>query len=214
MNLSKSLLLLSLCAAPALAGTVYVHVPSGIDLARSKECYLKGADLAISAFKIDAPFGIKLDGVREFAASSPIILETAYLVRDRSGEVFRVWVHGIEGTLRRVEVKRLEEPKLDLAKLSGRYQRSAFRIQGEAAASTFPDLRLYSDGTYRLGGASGRWDVSTGSVSLDGYYGNWGVAEVSDDARTLTFRYTRGKLSFELDYVRQGSLDELASAAR
>ncbi len=215
MNRSNPLLLVALLGAPAFAQTVYVDVPSGVDLMEVRASGGAGGDLTILDSTIDAPNGIKLEGVEEFSPTAPVVVDTPYLVKARNGNLFRVWVHGTQGMQRRVEVKPVvasNPSATPTSALQGRFHQTACRILGEPAESSYPDLRLYSDGTFRLGAASGRWDREATAVVLDGHYGSWGQGEVSDQGRTITFTFTRGKLSFELTYTRVADLDDLASA--
>ncbi len=209
---ARAFVLLSLLAAPALAATVYVDVPSGVNLEAGKACPVEGADVALRDTTIEAPHGIRLEKMREFSTTVPIILNASYVVRSSRGAEYRIWVHRVQGGQRMVEIRPGGERPLNVAKLQGRFKQVSFRIDGEVADSRYPDLRLYSDGGYRMGSASGRYEVVSGMLAMDGYYGGtWGRGDMTDEGQTVTFRYSRGGLSFEVVYNRVGDLEEVAA---
>jgi hypothetical protein len=205
--------LILISALPASAQNFYAQVPSGIDLVNAQAAPLEGAALSLFDSHLQASHGIRLESVETFSASVPIVLDTPYVVRDAQGMLFRVWVYRVQGQQRKVAVAPYAQRPVDFAALQGRFRTTSFRVNGQESGASQPDLRLYRDGTYRLGGASGRWEKGSAStVAFDGYYANWGRAVVAHDGQSLKFKYTRGQLTFELVYSRVSDIDTLASA--
>jgi hypothetical protein len=92
---------------------------------------------------------------------------------------------------------------------AGRFKVERAKIAGEETDPRYPDLTLEADGTYRMGSSRGLWNLTGGKVLLSGHFSEWGTAEVGPQSNTLTFRFQRGELAFELVFLR---VSESASA--
>jgi len=197
---------LALCLpVAARAARFTVEVPAALDLATGERQLSELADVRLTTGGIESAYGIRLDRPRSRPeVRAPLVIGARYLIEGRDRIQYRLIVHSVLG--RRVAVEILkpgESPSGPrVLRLGGGYRLERFTIDRAPAATSYPDLELGADGTYRLGGGKGRWQSDGWILSLDGYYGRWGPADVSADARALTFRFFRGSRLFEVTFVR------------
>ncbi|MHB8879375.1 MAG: hypothetical protein ACYC8T_37245 [Myxococcaceae bacterium] len=198
--------LLSCCLSlPAFAATVLVEGIAGIDLKTAAVDRSEGADLRVAPMRLEARYGIRMeDGGQPFEGSAPLVIDRAFVVRDAHAAEYRLRVRLIAGDRRWIELM----PVFDGAAkpFAGAFTVTASSLNGVPGNPSGFVLELLPDGTYRLGGARGRWELvgRRSLLSLDGYYAAWGRGEVSPDGRAVTFRFTRGTVEFEQVLTQQG----------
>ena len=88
---------------------------------------------------------------------------------------------------------------------------SQVRIGGEETDARYPPIELRPDGTFQLGRTEGHWFAERGQVLLTGHFASWGPAQLSADSRTLTFRFRRGTLDFEMVFSRHEASAEVVT---
>jgi hypothetical protein len=194
--------LVALClAAPAFAESFTLMGEGSIDL---KDLSLTGsadAELRIHPMRIDATYGIKLeDSGQQFASAAPVVIKRPFIVRDANGAEFRFWVHAAEGRSRWVEVVKIDKvaETNHPTRIGATFRVSSFLIDGLMAESKERELKLNPDGTWKLGGASGKWSGDDRSIFLDGVYAEWGRGDIDRSGTTLSFQFARGALPYSV----------------
>lgn len=204
-----------LVSLPAQAASLVVETLSGVDLRQGSATSFEDADVQVLLGVLRARSGCRIEGSEQgFSLSVPVVLNQPYLCRRESGAVYRMTVLASAGNKLFLEVRPADEPAPETPKLQGRYRMVAMSIDGLLSDAVLGDLNLYPDGTYRLGSALGHWEQLPRLLSLGGYYGVWGPAEIQDGGRMLVFRFRRGGRSFEAIMVRQESAQEQEQLAR
>lgn len=203
-----------LAASTSQAESFSLVVPSGVDLTTQQTTSSADAELVVSDRVLVAKHGIALGARPEtFHPLAPLALDARYLVRDGDGRVHPVVVHAVRGnTVLLSTGPAVGQAPADESLLIGIYETDQVRFDGKMSEAKFPELELRADGTYRLGGVSGRWTYAAGALSLDGYYAAWGSATVSNRADEVSFRFLRGPVAFDVK-LRRSAPKTLVSQA-
>jgi hypothetical protein len=187
---------------PAAARTLSLRAPGGIDLESQTAVArdLAEADVVIGR-TIEAKHGIRRPADPGFGPLAALVLDTPYEVRDSLGKTYRLWLRSVRNEWLVFEILPPGDAPVVQARraeLAGRYQSVSMSVNGVAGEAHFPDLRIDENGTYRLGSIADTYVSDGRRVYLAGHYGTWGPAEISDGGHQLTFRFTRGAASFEI----------------
>jgi hypothetical protein len=204
-GMRSALILFLLSAAPVQAAALVVVSPAGLYLKDNSVGPCPDADICFSDGHVEARYGIRLESrPGEFAASSPLVLDEPFLAKGATGEQFRFWIRAVVENRVFVEAELRGEapaprPAAGVA-FAGRFKVEHAQIGGEETDPRYPTLTLEQDGSFKLGSTHGLWNLTDGKVILSGHFAAWGAAEVQSD--TLTFRFQRGELSYELIFSR------------
>lgn len=211
----RSILCASLLASlPSAAFDAVLPSASGLQLPGLAVTSCAQADVCVAGKRLEARHGIRRNtALSGFAASLPILLEEPYSVRDASGAEYRLRVLGEVHGMLWIELLGSSHPLPANASAAsaGRFSVSQVRIGGEDTDARYPPIELRADGTFQLGRTSGHWFAERGQVLLTGHFSSWGPAQLSADSRTLTFRFRRETLDFEMTFSRLEPSAELVA---
>lgn len=196
---TPALLAVFSCSA-ALAGTLRVEGPTGVDLKELSVTCASLADLTLKDRTIDARYGVRFDRQNaEYVASMPLLIDEPIIAKDAGGAEYRVRVTAVVGRSRWIEITPLETvAPVPLDERS--YRTQVVRVSGRPTKVPGVDVRLMPDGTYRVGTARGSWHKSEDGhwVVLDGYYARWGPGRMEADGLTITFTFERATQSLQV----------------
>ena len=214
-SMRSALILSLLVVGSAHAAALVVVAPAGLHLKDAEVAPCSDADVCFEDGQVKARFGIRLESrPAEFVAASPLVLDEPFLAKGPSGNSFRFWIRGVVENRVFVEVEHSNAPAhrpAAAAPFAGRFKVERATIGGELTDPRYPGLTLESDGTFKMGSTHGLWNLTGGKVVLSGHFAAWGAAQAEGD--TLTFRFQRGELEFELVFSRVAA-DAPAISAR
>lgn len=205
-----------LASSVAAADSIGIPLSSGLSLADGRIVKTERADLIASELKLTAPRGIRREGGQTgFEQSAPILLDEPYVVRDVKGQQHRVRVKALVKDILWVinEPMALEEAAPVAANISGVFRVASWTIDGLPTASVYPSLELRDDGTFRMGGAQGRWSRGDRTIHLEGHYKQWGPATISSAGQSVAFQFSRGPLQYRIVMERVSGAPELTASA-
>lgn len=158
----------------------------------------QSSELDVTARGINARNGIKrASRAGAFDYREVTVLGEPYDLQDANGGKWRLWVRTVAGHDMVVELVRARPARRAVTE---HFQLSSLSINGEEASPTFPPLVLEADGTYRLGGVTGRFQRTETGVTLDGVPAHFGKGRYWANLDGLTFNYRLGKNHFEVKY--------------
>jgi hypothetical protein len=201
----SALILFVLASAPAQAAALVVVAPAGLYLKDAEVAPCPDADVCFADGQVKSRFGIRLESrPAQFVDSAPLVLDDPFLAKSASGAQFRFWIRAVVENRVFVEVEAHAEAPAHHpaagAAFAGRFKVERAKIGGEETDPRYPTLTLEPDGNFKMGSTKGLWNLTGGKLVLSGHFAAWGAAEAQGD--TLTFRFSRGELEYELAFSR------------
>lgn len=199
----RSLLLsLMVVAAPALADVYESELLLKLCFAHPTYCPEGQADLIATDRVLKAPFGIRLEQGRTTTHDSTAVrLDEAFIVTDRRGIEYRVWVRDSRNHKVRVEAVPVKSQDAIIGP-TGNFVHGVMEIDGQPSKVDLGRLTLHPSGRYVMKSGSGNFSVRKMIVGFDGAIEHWGAGELSDDGKKLTFQFDRGGLHWTIHFDR------------
>lgn len=189
-------------AVPALADVYESELLLKVCFADPGYCPEGQADLLATDRVLTAPFGIRLErGDEQMHDSTAVRFDDAFLVTDRRGVEYRVWVRQAKNHLVRVEALPVRAQSRELGP-TGRFVNGSMEIDGQRSPVQLGRLTLHPTGRYALKSGSGNYSARGRVIGFDGAIEHWGAGALSEDGRLLTFTFERGGLRWVIRFER------------
>lgn len=199
----RSLLLsLMVVAAPAFADVYESDLLLKLCFGHPTYCPEGQADLIATDRVLRAPFGIRLEqGRTQTHESTAVRFDQAFIVTDRRGIEYRVWVRDAQSHVVRVEAVPVKSQNGVIGP-TGTFVNGVMEIDGHPSKVELGRLTLHPSGRYVLKSGSGHFSVRKMIVGFDGAIEHWGTGALSDDGKKLTFAFERGGLHWSIHFDR------------
>lgn len=191
---------LMLAAAPAFADVYESELLLKLCFAHPSYCPEGQADLLVTDRVLKAPFGIRHEqGTQPMHDSTAVRYDDAFIVTDRRGVEYRVWVRETKNHLVRVEAVAVKEQTVGP---TGSFINGTVEIDGHRATVQLGRLSLHPSGRYAGRSGSGHFTVRNRIIGFDGAIEHWGTGTLSDDGKMLSFAFERGGLQWKINFER------------
>ena len=189
-------------AAPAFADVYESELLLKLCFGHPTYCPEGQADLIATDRVLRAPFGIRLEqGKTQTHDSTAVRFDEAFVVTDRRGIEYRVWVRESKNHLVRVEAVPVRSQEA-LIGPTGDFVNGVMEIDGHPSKVELGRLTLHPSGRYVMKSGSGHFSVRKMIVGFDGAIEHWGTGELSGDGKKLTFAFERGGLHWTIHFDR------------
>lgn len=195
-----------LSASGVRAAEIDVPYHAGVSL-RAGQVSASEGDMQVLSNALLAQNGVRVEsGPAKFYPFATLHRGERYVVRGAHLTEYRVEVKALTSTAARLDVALRNPHEGEDPTLKAGYHLVGYQIaDGAPSQPVYPDLRLYKDGTYRMGAAKGYWQEREGHLALDGYYEAWGVAAITPEQ--VVFKFPRMGLTV------QATLERIPDAA-
>ncbi len=164
------------------------------------------ADLKATERVLTAPFGIRLERAGQPTTDSAAVrFDDPFIVTNRSGVEYRVWVRQAKSPTVRIEAEPVKGGFRETRRAVGRFLATSVEINGEQSSFRFGPLTLRADGRYSFKSGSGHYSVRDEVVGFDGAITHWGPAKFTPGDKGLTFTFERGGLEWVIRFERDPS---------
>lgn len=187
-------------AAPSFAQVYESSLLVKVCFSHPSFCPEGQADLVATDRTLTARYGVRLErGHRPAAATAAVQLDDAFIVNDRRGEAYRVWVRPAPVNRVRLEVEPLAAQNGAAAM---HFTGGVIDIDGHRTKVALGNLTLYPSGRYFMKAGSGSFTARDHVLGFDGAIAHWGTARLADDGSALHFSFERGGLRWDISYRR------------